>query len=356
MKQIVTIQYWRAIAAILVVIFHASIVTGSDGIKAPLFPLGQFGVDLFFVISGFIMWTLTAVRPTTPDAFISRRIIRIVPLYWLMTIITASVSNANALTITIPDDSIAMARSLFFLPCWNDQAGRIAPIMTIGWTLNLAMMFYALFAFSLSLRPRLRLATIVISLTGLVILGAIIAPQNAALALYSDSIIGEFALGVLLGAAYVKNIFPFNGKVPRAPLGAVCIAFALVWLVLHPQPGEMRLIAWGPAALALVTGGLLLEEIASRYAVRSLLFLGAASYAIYLSHVMVLSAVHAPALAVFRETGFAIGVLTVLCCLVGGALYWFVEKPMTSKTARIVRAVSAIRSKNAIAHTNSARP
>ena len=75
---VVSVQYLRAIAASLVVLHHALNVPA----LAPFYvrPIGTFGVDLFFVISGYIMWATTAERHRAPTAFWLARIVRIAPL------------------------------------------------------------------------------------------------------------------------------------------------------------------------------------------------------------------------------------------------------------------------------------
>ncbi len=80
-KTVISIQYLRALACIAVVVFHATEDLGG------VFNIGQTGVDLFFVISGFIMWSITEHRETAPGNFLLRRVVRIVPLYWLITLL-----------------------------------------------------------------------------------------------------------------------------------------------------------------------------------------------------------------------------------------------------------------------------
>ncbi|NWG93561.1 MAG: acyltransferase [Parvularculaceae bacterium] len=137
MPQILSIQYLRAIAAVLVVALHSTIVIRRDyAPEFPMFTTGEFGVDIFFVISGFIMWTIAAEKPTTPAAFLERRIIRIVPLYWAVTIPTAFISTDAGLTFVLPDPW-SLARSFLFIPEWNEKLAMAAPIVFVGWTLNL---------------------------------------------------------------------------------------------------------------------------------------------------------------------------------------------------------------------------
>src|SRR5665213_384 len=96
MKQIGAIQILRAVAALMVVLSHAqndalreAIANGYRFTRFELLPWDS-GVDLFFVISGFIMVYSSQRLFATPGAggaFISRRLIRIVPLYWMITAI-----------------------------------------------------------------------------------------------------------------------------------------------------------------------------------------------------------------------------------------------------------------------------
>ncbi len=81
MKTIHGIQYLRALAALGVVLFHAAERTGHH------FAIGAAGVDVFFVISGFIMWVISDRRPTAPLAFLRERLRRIAPIYWLATLV-----------------------------------------------------------------------------------------------------------------------------------------------------------------------------------------------------------------------------------------------------------------------------
>src|SRR5216684_2723383 len=87
---VVTIQYLRAIAASLVVCHHAFAPPALQSYYRHSF--GEFGVDLFFVISGYIMWTTTARGQRGPASFWAARIVRIVPLYWVYTTLFLAVA------------------------------------------------------------------------------------------------------------------------------------------------------------------------------------------------------------------------------------------------------------------------
>ena len=92
-------------------------------------------------------------RAMSPAQFIERRIVRIVPLYWALTVPTALVSLDGGFHFGPTADFGSLARSFLFIPEWNEKLGMVTPILMVGWTLNLEMFFYAAFALALG-RPR----------------------------------------------------------------------------------------------------------------------------------------------------------------------------------------------------------
>ncbi|WP_245308004.1 acyltransferase family protein [Rhizobium etli] len=117
-----SIQYLRAVAAIAVTIFHVAFIFGWNFV-----PLAA-GVDLFFIISGFIMWTISDARPTAPLQFIRNRIQRVLPIYWICTllfVIAATVSPKNYDNAVF--NAADIIRSLLFVP-YADGTGVVQPV------------------------------------------------------------------------------------------------------------------------------------------------------------------------------------------------------------------------------------
>ena len=112
---------------------------------------GAAGVDIFFVVSGFIMVVTTMKRDMAPGEFLLHRIARIVPVYWVVTILLFAIVMYGFKPVGImrmqPD---WLAKSLLFIPF--DRDGRVEPIISVGWTLNYEMFFYLLFALGLFVR------------------------------------------------------------------------------------------------------------------------------------------------------------------------------------------------------------
>ena len=111
--------------------------------------LGQAGVDVFFVISGFIMWMVTA-EPVGPAQFLWHRVVRIVPLYWIATLIMAAHRSSSV------SDTV---NSLLFWP-YRDANDELWPVLVQGWTLNFEMFFYLLFAAALIIPRRFQLLSL----------------------------------------------------------------------------------------------------------------------------------------------------------------------------------------------------
>jgi len=334
MKPIVSLQVMRAVAAILVVFFH-HMNTMRDGPAPgmPMFEIGKFGVDLFFIISGFIMWT-TVSEKTTPAQFLRRRIVRIVPLYWAMTVATTFIATTGGIGVDLNADYVRLAKSLLFIPQWHaDYPTLVAPTMIVGWTLELEMLFYALFAAALVLAKPQRLIAVSAALAALAAYGLIADPQTAILKGFTNNIVLEFAMGMGLGRLYEL------GKAPSsARAGAALLAAGVALACVHRALPDARFIYFGVPALLIMAGALAFESRISGKAWAVPKFLGDASYSIYLVHMMAMAvstkilpfsfASAFPLPALLFEVAFAVAA--------GAVVYVLVERPLTDIARRLI--------------------
>jgi exopolysaccharide production protein ExoZ len=114
--------------------------------------IGAAGVDLFFIISGFIIVYASEPlfgKPAGPQVFFLRRLIRIAPLYWTVTaffiVLFLASPNGFAATIAASNTSIgAIIASFMFLPFARPD-GTMFPLHSVGWTLNYEVFFYVIF-------------------------------------------------------------------------------------------------------------------------------------------------------------------------------------------------------------------
>jgi peptidoglycan/LPS O-acetylase OafA/YrhL len=143
-------------AAVLVLLTHSGFYASERLDRSfKYWGTGAAGVDLFFVISGFVMvyssMNLIGDRKGWL-VFSQRRVIRIVPMYWLATTIKLVLMVlAGEFVLHARFSSLDTVMSYLFLPTRNSD-GNLFPLLGVGWTLNFEMLFYLLFAAALFLR------------------------------------------------------------------------------------------------------------------------------------------------------------------------------------------------------------
>ncbi|MCX8256381.1 Acyltransferase [Beijerinckiaceae bacterium RH AL1] len=351
MKQIGSIQILRALAATMVVLAHAqddaafaAQKIGTVFARSSLLPWVA-GVDLFFVISGFIMVHASERLFATPgaaQAFLTRRVIRIVPLYWLATALALVTAALLVRTGQARLPGVAeIVTSLGFIPFARPGDGVARPIVALGWTLNYEMFFYVVFAAFLMLRREAAVAAVTAMLALLVVLGLVAQPAITALAFWSDPIVLEFALGMAIALAWRRGV-----RLPRPAalaLGLAAVAvLALDLARMRDVPvygvdpsGLPRLLACGLPMAALFAAVVLAQpapQSEGRLAA-SLRLIGDASYALYLFHPLVLVAARKAYLAshLAPTLGFWPLVLAEIAAsaLVAVAMHLWIETPVT---------------------------
>jgi exopolysaccharide production protein ExoZ len=286
---------------------------------------GAAGVDVFFVISGFIMWSITAARPPSPARFLRDRITRIVPLYALTTLLLAVAATAiPGMFPRLRFDTGYVLASLLFVPVRSPFNSEIAPLLTQGWSLNYEMFFYVMFALALLLPARFRLPVLSTTLLGLALVGFFYSSPNPIIFTYTDPRLLEFLAGLILGWLYTRQQLPGRTWGWLSLGGGV--VFGLVSateLVVMPA-----VIAWGIPATLLVAGLVTLEVRGGIATWPFLTVLGDASYSIYLTHGFALSVTRK---FVGEQNYPAVLVLGSLASIVLGLVVWrYLERPITN--------------------------
>lgn len=276
--RLASIQALRGIAALAVALFH---LRGT-------FPAGQAGVDLFFVISGFIIGSIDRNQP--PLEFAAKRAIRLLPLYWAVTLAMCAAWYVPGLFSRFTFDAQTLLQSLLFIPFYGFD-GQIWPLVPVGWTLNFEVWFYALFALVLAAGvPTIRVA--VGLLVGLVLVGVVFQPASASLQVWTSPLLLEFAAGLL--ATIVAT------RILGARWGLLFIAAAMVLFVAPIAVGInvdranhwQSLALWGGPAFLLVVGVVVVERAGAWPRIlRPFERLGDVSYSLYLTHTLVFALV-----------------------------------------------------------------
>jgi exopolysaccharide production protein ExoZ len=316
-RSLVTIQYLRAASASLVVLFHAG---RNYDISIPV---GEGRISLFFIVSGFIFWWITTGSKSSPRIFLLRRLARLVPLYWVVTLILF-LGSTLGLSHHAPISPGHLIQSLLFIPHADPRSGQIFPVLIPGWTLVYEMFFCFIFAALLWVNERRRLLVGTLVFGGLATVGVILRPTDAIAFTYTNEILIEFLAGVWL--AY---LWPRIHLTKVMAIAILAVGIVLSFVALKFQSSLPFALYSGVPALVTVIGALGLER-AGWPPVKWLKGLGDSSYSIYLWHIPVivlggraLKALHIDSPAV------SIAVLTLASLLAGVVLYRLTERPLT---------------------------
>ncbi|SJZ92648.1 acyltransferase family protein [Consotaella salsifontis] len=322
-KTIANIQMLRALAALGVVGHHIiDSLNNYIGNYNIHIDVGARGVDIFFVISGYIMAYTAMTSQTSPLRFATDRIFRIVPIYYILTLAASAALISGFKLFGQSFSAQELLLSLSFIPYPH------GPILFVGWTLNYEMFFYAIFCMSLFFDNRIMSLTV--SMLSIVVLCALHSHMSGALKTLSDPIIIEFALGIAL---------LFILRTTRTPpliagmIGLSGFAGLVVPEFVALGAGSYRAVV-ATSAFLIVYSAISLEG-SGRYTRSSLvLLLGNASYSLYLIHPFVLQVIGKISIKTgMNESwpGLLATVLTMIACsaMAGTALHLWLEKPMT---------------------------
>jgi exopolysaccharide production protein ExoZ len=349
--QLQNIQILRGIAAIMVVIGHSlgrvqeisEYLHFSNGLDIKL-PTG-FGVDLFFVISGFIIFVSTEKTRTQNDArkyFIFRRSIRIVPIYWICTTVFLFISLAkNLIGLNIYSfDALYIVASYFFIPYrpMGDLRPIAFPIFDLGWTLNYEVYFYVIYSLFFLKNKYLSVFFVFFVMITMVIMGNVLNYDTVQLNVWSRPIIIEFIFGIVIGIIYCK------GYKLSIYICIFLIFLSIILVFFHPfgSPpmlsgthlnGFSRVSLWGLPAAIIVLAASLGPTFRPSYLFSKLNYLGDASYSIYLFHPfgLMISTMVFKKIILLSEDHLITILLSSILFSITFAIYFyrFVEKPLT---------------------------
>lgn len=343
-KTLDNIQTLRGLAALSVAFLHATSPAGFG--LSPSF--GNFGVDIFFVISGYIISHITSVNPRK---FIVKRIIRIVPFYWSATLLLFAVGVVAPKYLHSDDISLnLLVHSLLFVP-YAQRGGNLEPLLKLGWTLNYEMYFYAMFYVAMQVNYKFR-TLICTTLLSIVYMGIRFSTQKPlAISFYADPIIFEFVLGMLsfhVCEAIGQLGLPFRRLRTGlfVALALLTVSFALCPLLemreINSDPTlAARLGQLGLLAFVIVTTSVIVERI---YGLRFANFisreLGDASYILYLTHPYVIYGVTRVLLVhllpvASGQTWLLVVAVLLLVSAISIAISELLEKPVIARLRKL---------------------
>lgn len=333
-KSFDTLQVGRAAAAIAVVFFHAHVFFIPERLYpgetiSRVFNIGYSGVEFFFVLSGFIMILVHRADigvPARARRFLRKRLVRIVPFYWVVTLALALLlltqwpTSADRLSIE------RVVYSLFLIPIPDGSA----LLVGAAWTLSHEFLFYIVFCM-LIISPRFGVSAFVLWCAAVIAMipsQPLNYPWNFLFSTYNLL----FAMGMIAALTFKK--LPRRGAIFASMFGpimflavGICDAFMIVD-ISH----SVRTISFGVFAAIAVAGLAACERSVPLRVPRSLTFLGDASFSIYLVHGTVLpvaakgmlflnmSSVLSPLISLFILVGLGV--------LAGSLAHIYIERPL----------------------------
>ena len=356
-KNILSIQALRGIAAILVVFCH-SMQYISNFLPVQMeryvgYCFGNFGVDIFFVISGFIMvyisrndfGQISAVGP-----FLLKRILRIFPMYWVTTlvvliiiipsglyaqallekqqIIISSVKNMNYIT-----------ENFLLIPPYY-LSNNTTPIIPVAWTLFFEMFFYYIFGLLLMFNRKIYLPALCFIFGSLVLSNLYFLHFHITnkichyINIYGNDIILEFIFGCFIAEQYLAGkMLTTNVAVSMVILSGLAIILSYHGTFFPISPSIQALQHGVPSAF-IVFGILSLETNNAIKIPNFLIRLGDSSYSIYLTHLSIFLAI---LIALLKQTekyihlsgNLAVFISWIFCIFLGHLSFNYIEKPIT---------------------------
>jgi peptidoglycan/LPS O-acetylase OafA/YrhL len=329
MNMVISIQLLRAIAALMVVLHHIAIKAEQYHTGAlSSYHIGYFGVDLFFIISGYIMCHSIASRPMNFGQFMQNRIKRIIPLYWAVTAIAMIIYLLAPSMVNASGGETSLFSSWTLIPSGNKL------LVNNGWTLSYEFLFYIIFAgwlISTSLNRQILFSSL--TLIMLVVAGIIFHPHHPTLKFITNEMVIEFILGMLAFKIIQKNIMPMKYCLLLLLLGVAILAGQNQLGIMESFTG--RTVSAGVPMFLLFVAVVGMEPLINKTAFpgkKAAILVGNASYSIYLTHPFVLS----PAALVLKKLHLThYNVLFVLLMFVGavitGVLSWrLIEQPINT--------------------------
>lgn len=349
-----SIQYLRAVAALMVVFQHSIHEINDGAVKGHSSPIGLlvdgvFGVKVFFVISGFIMHALAKPRLGTQGywwKFLVERFLRIAPMYWIATtlFLCAAVvfsSQVNHAAI----DPLHVLASYGFVPYPRPGDQEMSPVLALGWSLNYEMFFYVLFSACIFLNTR----SITLTCTAAFVLIAALhglTPQATAPHYLSKPIILLFLAGAVI--SYLHQVIPQRLTLPSWAFMAVIAVLVGIKQAFFPVDGPLLQEFALSIAMVAVAAFVRIGDSQTLPA-RILTTGGDASFSLYLFHIFAIDAVMlvVKKLHLLAKTGaYPILGLCVLASLATGYLVFrYLETPILSWTVRLRKALFGFVSK-----------
>jgi exopolysaccharide production protein ExoZ len=339
-KVFYNLQVCRGIAALIVVMAHTNLI--DKNLFSGFLIIGWSGVDFFFVLSGFIIYYVNydyIGQPSKYKTYFSKRLIRIFPIYWFYTVCAIVLHLikvkliGNPLISWIDLDAAGITRSLLLYP--THVADNEMPILPVAWTLTFELLFYILFGLGILAKKRVLLAVGVTWLIAIVLtnLSIIKIPDNPLLVTIFHAKNFEFVYGCIIAELTLKHKTLKSHGLAFAILIIGVLTLAFSWtneaFSLKILPVKMDSLNFGiPYAIIIYALVSMETSKITGNVKRLLVYLGDASYSIYLTHYIGIQLVRYPLHKVINNGYIEFCILVIALTVFGCLCYTFIEKPL----------------------------
>lgn len=326
---LISIQFLRGIAALMVVITHASHKGNQYNINFfEGYHIGGSGVDLFFIISGFIMCYTTHNKDISAYQFIKNRVQRIIPLYWLLSSLALIAYLIYPSLVNSSGGKTDVLASFFLIPSENKF------LIQNGWTLSYEFYYYFIFALFIFITSTnfYRYSSISFMILFLVTIGFIYKPSTPFLSFLTNNLLFEFLLGILAFFIFKNNKLSYGYGL----LSFLTGVFLLIFININGDFNLSRSLVYGIPMFFVFIGFVSFESILSQLKnpfFNSLGYLGDSSYSLYLAHPFFLS----PTALILNKLGISNMYIFSSSLILGSIIfgyctYLYIEKPLLSLT------------------------
>jgi exopolysaccharide production protein ExoZ len=329
-KNLSSLQLFRGLAAVLVILHHTTTIlklsTGKEFLLGIFEPFGSHGVDFFFVLSGFIILYAhyNDIGKANLGLYFKKRFVRIYPLYWIIVIplipmlflFPAIGAQGNETDLSV------IINSVLLIP------NETPPFLGVAWTLTHEIKFYLIFGLSIILlKPKYSFPLILI--WSLISLAQFAKVVNFNDGFYLKFIFSGYNLEFILGmiAAYL-----FINYKPR--FNWVIVIVGAIGFILAGINGELKImpidsvITYGLSAFLLILGSARLDSESKVKIPKVFLYLGEASYSIYLTHYPVIVVLFKVFTVIGLGESILLYVIPLIALIVGCLFHTIIEKPL----------------------------
>jgi peptidoglycan/LPS O-acetylase OafA/YrhL len=322
MNKVSSIQLLRGFASLLVLFLHALNTLQKEGFYLEgylyILDIGHIGVDIFFIVSGFVMlYTLSSNK--SASQFLIKRVIRVMPVYWATLIVIIIIYLMYPGLVNGGRESSILG-SVFLIPSADLFLNQNA------WTLTYEFLFYLFFSAVFLFKGTFKLLIVVVIIIFLVLVGTFYDFENGILKYATSSLLVEFLYGFVLYFFFVS----FSRL--QKKLYLLFVFFVLLFIQFIDVKSEYRLVYLGIPALFLCSFVVYFENYISKNLEKVTDFFGNISYSLYLVHPMSLAAtsialkkLEVIQLIVFFPTLLLVSIFS------GWFTYCFLERPLTKK-------------------------